>query len=135
QPRVGGRGQAFCRDAPFELEVRHLALGVSAGVGAARAVHHMVLAGELAKRALQLGFDRTAARLLLPAGKAGPVVLEHEFDIHLLPSLTPLTPDPSPAGGRGCLSIDQFDNDHRRRVAYAPTFMQAAWVAAWALGR
>ena len=67
----------------MELEAHDLALGMRARVSAARGVDHVVLAGQLAQRPLQLGFHCPAPRLLLPAGKSATVVLEHDFDIHL----------------------------------------------------
>jgi len=41
-------------------------------------------ARELTQRPLQLRLDGAAVRLLLPAGESAAVVLQHDFDIHLL---------------------------------------------------
>jgi hypothetical protein len=72
------------REAPINLEADHLAFRVRAGVGAPSRVDLVLGARELTQRPLQLGFDSAAMRLLLPAGKAAPVVLKHDFHIHFL---------------------------------------------------
>ena len=84
QSRVEGRRQPVRCDPAVELEVHDLALRVRAGISAARGVDHVVLAGQLAQRPLQLGFHRPAPRLLLPTGKSATVVLEHDLYVYLL---------------------------------------------------
>ena len=44
----------------------------------------VVPARDLTQRALQLRFDGSAVRLLLPAGEVRPVVLQHDLDIQFL---------------------------------------------------
>ena len=66
------------------VKVHDLAFRMRSGVSAARAVDDDVLAGDRANRPFQLSFNGPTLRLLLPAGKARPVVLQHDFDIHFL---------------------------------------------------
>ena len=82
KPGVERRHQPLRCDPALEGKAHHLALGVGARVGASGGVDHVVVAGELAQRALHLRLHRAAFRLLLPAGETAPVVLEHDFDIH-----------------------------------------------------
>ena len=98
EPGVERRDQPVRRDPPIGLEAHDLAFGVGAGVGATGGVDLEVLAGDRLQRSLQLGFDRAAVGLLLPAGESASVVLQHDFDIHFLTSRSSLpgraTPHP-----------------------------------------
>jgi hypothetical protein len=96
QPRVQRRHHPVRRDPPVGLKVHDLAFGMRAGVGAAGGVDLVVLARDLVQRSLQLGFDCSPSRLLLPAGETRPVVLKHDFDIQLL-TLVMGIPPPHPA--------------------------------------
>ncbi len=84
KPRVQRRHHLVRRDPAIRLEVHDLPFGMRARVGPSRRVDLEVLAGDLSKRPLQLGFDSPSVCLLLPAGKFTSVVLQHDFDIHFL---------------------------------------------------
>ena len=67
-----------------EIDVRDLAAGVHAGVGASRARQpgHLVEAQDHGERRLHLALDRPQAGLGGPAPKVGPVVGEVESQPH-----------------------------------------------------
>ena len=58
----------------MELKAGHLAQGVNAGVGAARALGQRGFAGDPAQGGLQFALDGRLSRLNLPAAEVGAVV-------------------------------------------------------------
>src|SRR5438445_11039298 len=78
------------------MEVHDLTFRMRAGVGAPGRVDGDRLARDRAQCPLQLCLNGPAGSLLLPAGKARTVVLQHDFDIHFLTAVRGHAPLPDP---------------------------------------
>lgn len=79
QSSIEGSYQILRRDWRVELEAGDLGESVDAGIGAARPLRKRRLAGNAAKRGLQLALDRRKAGLNLPALKVRAVVGKSEL--------------------------------------------------------
>jgi len=70
-----------CGQASAIVEVGHLTLGVSSGVGAPRGIERGLLTGHCVDGSPQLRLDGSAGCLDLPAGEVCTVILEEEPDV------------------------------------------------------
>ena len=91
-PQVMVQGVAHLAGFKFlhQVEMRHLAQGMDAGIGAARAGDRDALAGEFFDGRFQRGLHRGAFGLALPADERAAVILDGQAVAHqaMLPALS-----------------------------------------------